>query len=61
MDALIALLDERKQLAASVYDSIALERAITRQADTVLRCASQAAVAAIRRFTILNAIAQGAT
>jgi hypothetical protein len=51
MDTLIALLDERKQVGGSVYDSISRERAITRQADAVLRCASRAAVKTIRRLS----------
>jgi hypothetical protein len=50
MGTLIVLLDERRRACRSVYDSISLERAITRQADAVLRCASGAAVETIRRL-----------
>jgi len=52
MDGLIVLLDERRRAEArrSVYDSVSLERAITLQADLVLRCASRAAVETIRRL-----------
>jgi hypothetical protein len=50
MDTLMALLDERKRAATNACDSIFLERAITRQAEAVLRCASRAAVETIRRL-----------
>jgi len=59
MIALLALLDERKQPAGSIYDSISLERAITRQAFAVLRCGSRAAVDTIRRLSAAGAGAQG--
>jgi hypothetical protein len=55
MDALIVLLDERKRAAGSVYDSISLERAITRQAGAVLRSASGAAVETLRRLSAASA------
>lgn len=54
MDALILLLAERKRVRGSVYDSISLERAITRQADAVLRSASRVAVETIRRLAGAN-------
>jgi hypothetical protein len=51
MVVLIALLESREQPAASARDAISLERAITRQAEAVLRCASRAAVETIRDMT----------
>ncbi len=60
MDTLIVLLDERRQAGRSAYDSISLERAITRQADAVLRRASRAAVETSRRLAAVSASGQGA-